>query len=85
MEFFTENGKQYTDSVLTKMIEVRPCWDAEYYTADSYVFGEGLYSMIEYYKGDGKITDAQVPAIEKSFDASLLEEALGIDMQEMSF
>lgn len=85
MDFFTNNGKQYTDSILEKMIEIRPCWDKDYMTQDSYTFGQGLYSMISYYIADGKISESQVPAIKASFDVSLLEEALGAEIQSVDF
>lgn len=85
MEFFTNNGKQYTDSILETMIKVRPCWDADYFTQDDYVFGQGLYSMIDYYIADGKISEGQVPSIEASFDVSLLEEALGVEIRSVAF
>lgn len=85
MAFFTENGKQYTDSVLDKFIELRPCYDKTVFTVEDYVFGEGLYSMVTHYMADGKISEAQVPAIEQSLDGSLLQEALGIEIKQMSF
>lgn len=78
MRWFNENGKPYDEATLRSEMAVRDYINADFMTAEGYLYGLGMKQIAEFYATDGKIEPQQVDSVVGSFDASFLNEALGI-------
>nr|WP_319489027.1 ABC transporter substrate-binding protein [uncultured Caproiciproducens sp.] len=83
MQWFTKNGKKYTESILNKEIDARKYVNKDYISsqADKYNYGNGMQDIAKIYKEDGKITAENYPNVAKSIDPSLIKEAIGADLK----
>ncbi len=50
-------------------------------TAEGYEFGNCMIGIGDFYSACGQIEEANLPNIAASFDPTMLEEALGIDVE----
>lgn len=80
MKWFNDNGKQYDEETLRSEMKVRAYMTADSMKASGYVFGKGMSSIAEFFTKDGKILSENLPNVKKSYDVSVLKEALGIDV-----
>jgi ABC-type nitrate/sulfonate/bicarbonate transport system substrate-binding protein len=80
MKWFNQNGKEYDEATLRSEMEARKYMTAESMTAGDYVYGEGMSDIAEFFTGDGKILEENLPNVVKSYDVSVLKDALNIDV-----
>lgn len=78
IEWFNANGKEYDENALRSEIAVRDYIDADFMKEDDYIYGVGMLEIAEFFTDDGKIMEAQLPNVVKSFDASFIEKATGV-------
>ncbi|MCQ5203140.1 ABC transporter substrate-binding protein [Mordavella massiliensis] len=81
LRWYAENGREFTEEQMDKEIERRWYITSEIMEQEDYIMGEGVTAMAEFYVEDGKISEDMFPNVQKSYDPSLLEEALGITIQ----
>jgi ABC-type nitrate/sulfonate/bicarbonate transport system substrate-binding protein len=80
MRWFAENGRTYTDATMAQeMIDRRYVTKAQM-TSGSYIFGEAMPSYARFNVSIGKIEEANLKNVDASFDPTILEEALGIEL-----
>jgi len=79
MDWFAEHGITYDDFTMTSEINARDYINAEFMARSGYVFGSGMTEIGRFFTEQGTITEENFPNIQKSFDASLLFEALDIN------
>jgi ABC-type nitrate/sulfonate/bicarbonate transport system substrate-binding protein len=80
-EWFNANGRVYDDKTMTDEIALRDYINKTYMQRPDYVFGAGMTAIGAFFVSDGKIQKENFPNIQKSYDTSLLEEALGIKVK----
>jgi ABC-type nitrate/sulfonate/bicarbonate transport system substrate-binding protein len=80
MKWFNDNGKEYDEATLRSEMEVRNYMTAESMTTSDYIFGKGMTDIAKFFTSDGKIIEENLPNVQKSYDVSILKEALGIDV-----
>ena len=81
LDWYTRNGREFTPKQMDKEIERRWFITGEMMGEEDYVMGEGVTKMAEFYVEDGKIPKENFPNVQKSYDPSYLEEALGITVK----
>lgn len=81
LKWYAENGREFTEEQMTKEIELRWYITPEIMQQDDYIMGEGVTAMAEFYVEDGKISEDMFPNVQKSYDTSMLEEAIGIEIK----
>ena len=80
MEWFAENGKEYTQETMDEEISLRRYIDSAFMQQPDFVFGEGMVTIADFYVNDGKITEEGKELLPGQIDVTLLEDALGIDI-----
>ncbi len=80
MKWFNDNGKEYDEPTLRSEMEARKYMAAESMTSSDYIFGEGMTDIAEFFTQDGKIVKENLPNVQKSYDISILKDALNIDV-----
>jgi ABC-type nitrate/sulfonate/bicarbonate transport system substrate-binding protein len=80
-DWFTVNGRAYDDKTMADEIVLRDYITKSYMQKADYVFGTGMTQIAMFFVNDGKIQKENFPNVQKSYDPSLLEEALGISIK----
>ena len=80
--WYEENGKTTSQEDMDQEMDERYYLTRETLSSDDYVFAQAQIPLGEFFVDDGKITEANFPNIEKSFDTSVIKDALGIEVKE---
>ena len=78
MDWFNAHGITYDEFTMTSEINARTYINAAFMQQPGYVFGSGMTEIGRFFTEQGTIPEANFPNIQRSFDASLLWEALDI-------
>ncbi len=81
MKYFNDNGRQYSENDMRNEMKVNDYITLERMTAEGYEFGNCMIGIGDFYSACGQIEEANLPNIAASFDPTMLEEALGIDVE----
>lgn len=81
MQFFADNGREYTEETMRQEMEVRRYRTKELLTDPEYVFGLSFVEQEDFYYNQGQITEDQLGNVKASLDPSVLNEVLGIEMK----
>lgn len=81
LAWFNKNGKQYDAETLNDEIAVRSYMTAASMTAPNFVFGKGMTQIAKFFVNDGKILKENMPNVQKSYDVSLIKDALKISVK----
>lgn len=81
LNFYNENGKEYTEEMMWNEIEDRDFYGKVEFSKTNYYFGSTMVGMGEFYVQDGKIEQELAENIPASMDPSFLEEIYGIDIK----
>ena len=84
MEYFNSNGREYSESDMRNEMKVNDYITKDYMSSGDYTFGDAMIGIGKFYSQCGQIEEANLPNVAASFDPSLLEEALGIDINVAS-
>jgi ABC-type nitrate/sulfonate/bicarbonate transport system substrate-binding protein len=80
LPWFQSEGKEYTEESLAQEIGDRQYCDSEAVKGADYVFGAAMIGYAEYNVAIEKLEPEQVDNVRTCFDATILEDALGIDV-----
>ena len=84
MDYYTENGKEYSEEEVRKEVKERYFIGKDYFSAEGYELGSVIYGMGEFYVEDGKIDPSLYDNIPDGIDSSLISEVYGIDINVAS-
>ncbi len=80
MDYYTENGKEYTEEEVRTEVAERSFVGEEYFRSADYSLGSVMYGMGEFYVSDGKIDPSLYENIPGGIDSSLISEIYGFDI-----
>jgi sulfonate transport system substrate-binding protein len=83
-KYFAENGRNYTDKDMWDEIRVQKYITKSEMLKPNYKYGAAMISIAQFYSDGGKITKENLPNVEKSFNVSLIKEALGVNVKVAS-
>jgi ABC-type nitrate/sulfonate/bicarbonate transport system substrate-binding protein len=81
IKWFGENGRVYDAKTMANEIAARDYITKDFLKKPGFVFGQGMVDMSVFYAAGGKIEKENVPNVQKSFDTSVLKDAIGVDVK----
>lgn len=81
MKYFADQGREYSENDMRNEMKVNKYVTKEYMSSEDYVYGDAMVSIGDFYCECGQIEEDNLPNIPASFNAELLEEALGISVK----
>ncbi|MDF2654614.1 MAG: hypothetical protein K0R19_1088 [Bacillota bacterium] len=81
---YHENAQEFTEENMQKEIADRSYVNTVFMSDPTYVFGAAMAPISEFLAKQGKISEDNLPNVQKSFNASLLEKATGLDIKVYS-
>lgn len=80
MNYFKSQGRDYSEQDMRSEMRVNMYVTKAYMGREGYSFGKAMINIGDFYSAGGKIEASQLPNVAASFDASMLQEALGITL-----
>ncbi|MDD5016981.1 MAG: ABC transporter substrate-binding protein [Eubacteriales bacterium] len=80
IKWFGENGQEWSQDDMNNEMAVRDYITAETLMEENYLFGDGMLAIGAYFVDSGQIEEDIYPNIAASYDTSIIEEALGIEV-----
>ena len=84
-EWFASEGREYDDETMAQEIKDRPYVTKELMSSDGYILGEAMYDYAAFNVSIGKIEEDQMENMKTCYDASIVSEALGIEVKQPTF
>ncbi|MCL6087442.1 MAG: ABC transporter substrate-binding protein, partial [Actinobacteria bacterium] len=81
IKFFGDNGIVWTEDYMTREANYCFYFTKDYISKPEYLFGKSNLAFGEFFTEAGQITKDNLPNITKSFDTSIIKDALGIDVK----
>ena len=81
MRWFAENGRTYTQATMTQEMIDRRYVTKAVMSSPSYVLGEAMPNYARFNVSIGKIEKENLKYVDNSFDPTILEEAIGMDLR----
>lgn len=81
MNYFKSQGREYSEDDMRSEMRVNQYVSTAYMQQQGYSFGKAMINIGNFYSEGGKIEASQLPNVAASFDASMLQEALGITFE----
>lgn len=78
LSYFKSQGREYSDDDMKNEMRVNKYVTQAFMEEPGYSFGKAMINIGIFYSEGGKIEQSQLPNVEASFDASNLQDALGI-------
>ena len=78
MDYFKNNGRDYSEEDMRNEMKVNDYITTAYMSGEDYVFGNAMVKIGQFYSDCGQIEPEALPNVAASFDASIIQEALGI-------
>lgn len=82
--FYKENGIEFVEEQLNYELEKNELLGSEALASETYMIGDGMQSVADFYGTIGTIEPDNVDNVYKNYDNSLISEALGIDVKKFS-
>ena len=79
MKWFQENGREYTEETMENEIRDRDYVTKSMMESPDYKYGLGMLAIADFYTTDGKVDKNDLPNVPASFNASYIQEGLGIN------
>lgn len=83
-EYYEENGREFDDAKIDYEFSQNRLLTSSVISGSDYFMGDGMQAVADFYGTTGAIAPENVDNVYKSYDTSLLEEALGIKVQAFS-
>lgn len=83
-EMYQENGKEYDNAKADYEFQQNRLLTTKAISTGDYFMGDGMQAVADFYGTTGAIAAENVDNVYKNYDTSLLEEALGIQVQPFS-
>ena len=80
-EMYTENGKEYDNAKADYEFSKNRLLTTKVIGASDYFMGDGMQAVADFYGTTGAIAAENVDNVYQNYDTSLVEEALGIQVQ----
>ncbi|OEJ15927.1 hypothetical protein BFL38_10745 [Brachyspira hampsonii] len=80
-DWFERNGRVYDDKTLDNDINYKVYVTPAMMQEETYIFGDGMTGTAEFFYEDNKISEDTLPNVQKSYDVSVIKDALGIDVK----
>lgn len=80
-DWFERNGRVYDDKTLDNDIKYKVYVTPAMMQEETYIFGDGMTGTAQFFYEDNKISKDTLPNVQKSYDVSVIKEALGIDVK----
>ncbi|MEG2041533.1 MAG: hypothetical protein RR068_10560 [Hafnia sp.] len=80
MNYFKSQGRNYSEHDMRAEMKVNDYVTLAYMQQEGYTFGKAMINIGNFYSEGGKIEPSQLPNVAASFDASMLQDALGISI-----
>jgi ABC-type nitrate/sulfonate/bicarbonate transport system substrate-binding protein len=80
-KYFADNGRSYSDEDMRNEMRVQEYITKDFMSKPNYTYGQAMTNIAQFYHGGGKIEAANLPYVVKSFDASLIKDALGLNLK----
>lgn len=81
MNYFKAQGRNYSEDDMRCEMKVNQYVNIAFMQQADYSFGKAMINIGNFYSAGGKIEPANLPNVAASFDATMLQEALGITFQ----
>jgi len=81
LEWFSKNAKQYSEEIMKREITDRDYFNKDLMLKSDYVFGKGMVGISAFFADSGMIEKSKLPNVVKSFDTSIIKDALGINIK----
>ncbi len=81
IKWFGDNGRVYDAKTMANEIKARDYITKDFLRKPDFVFGQGMVDMSVFYAAGGKIEKENVPNVQKSFETSILKDAIGVDVK----
>lgn len=81
MNYFKSQGRDYSEDDMRSEMTVNQYVTKAFMQQGDYSFGKAMINIGNFYCDGGKIEKDQLPNVAASFDASMVQEALGITFQ----
>lgn len=82
--FYKENGIEFVEEQLNYELEKNELLGSKALSSDTYMIGDGMQSVADFYGTVGTIDPANVDNVYKNYDNTLISEALGINVEKYS-
>lgn len=82
--FYKENGIEFVEEQLNYELEKNKLLGSKALSSDTYMIGDGMQSVADFYGTVGTIDPANVDNVYKNYDNTLISEALGINVEKYS-
>lgn len=81
LKFYNDNGKGMTQAMVDEEVATKEYMGKEVISREGYKFGATMIGMIDFYIGDGKLTEDQMATIIESMNPKFLEKTYGVDVE----
>ena len=78
MQFFADNGRDYSESDMRNEMKVNDYVTKAFMSDSGYKFGNAMVNIGKFYSECGQIEEANLPNVAASFEPGMLQEAIGI-------